>query len=58
MRVVVRRLNETVELCYTGGQWVSENGERIEVECLIADGKAGTEDFCSRIGYRTSTATH
>ncbi|MBZ5620990.1 MAG: hypothetical protein LAQ69_20025 [Acidobacteriia bacterium] len=57
MRIVVRRVNETMELRLENGHWVSEKGDRIEVECWLSDGRPGTAEFCSRFGLRTATAT-
>jgi len=59
MRIVVRRLNETIELRLTEGQWISEHGKRLEVEGWLSDGNVGMLDFsCFPIGQRISTATH
>ena len=58
LRITVRRLNETIELRLEQGQWISEQGERIEVEGWISDGNLGMHEFCSRIGQRVSTATN
>jgi hypothetical protein len=58
LRIVVRRLNETIELCLTGGQWTSEQGDHIEVEGWLADGNTGMAGFSSRICQRIPTATH
>jgi hypothetical protein len=59
MRIVVRRLNETIELHLTEGQWTSENGELIEVEGCLTASNAGVVDFSSvPVGQRISTATH
>jgi hypothetical protein len=59
LRIVVRRLNETIELRLTEGQWTSEEGDRIEVEGWLTDGSAAMVDFASfPIGQRISTATH
>lgn len=59
LRIVVRRLNETIELRLTEGQWISDRGDRIEVEGWIADGNAGMLDFLAfPASQRVSTATH
>ena len=59
LRIVVRRLNETIELCLTEDQWISERGDRIEIEGWLADGNAGIVDFLPYpAGQRVSTATH
>ena len=58
LRIVVRRLNETMELRLTGGHWVSGNGARIELEGWLADDRIGTPGFCSRLGRHCSTATN
>jgi hypothetical protein len=59
LRLVVRRLNETMELRLTEGQWTSERGDRIEVEGWIAAGNAGMLDFLAfPASQRVSTATH
>ena len=59
LRIVVRRLNETIELRLTEGQWISEGGDRIEMEGWLADGNAGMPDFLAfPAGQRVSTATH
>ena len=59
LRIVVRRLNETLELHLTEGQWTSEQGDRIEVEGWLTVGNAGAVDFSAfPIGQRISTATH
>jgi hypothetical protein len=59
LRIVVRRLNETIELRLTEGQWISEQGDRIEVEGWITEGNTGMIDSLSfPAGQRISTATH
>ena len=59
LRIVVRRLNETIELRLTEGRWVTEHGDRIEVDGWLTDGNAVMFDFSSfPIGQRISTATH
>ena len=35
LRIVLRRRSDTYELRLAGGEWISERGERIEVESLI-----------------------
>jgi hypothetical protein len=57
MRFVVKRRNETLELCFKDGQWMAENGEHIELEALLADDKTNPAELPG-MGYRTSTATH
>jgi hypothetical protein len=59
MRVVVRRLNETIELRLREGRWISERGERIEIDGWLTVANAGMIDFSAfPIGQRISTATH
>jgi hypothetical protein len=57
LRIVVRRVNETMELRLREGQWLSEREDPIEVDGWIGDGSGRMADFCSRLGARTSTAT-
>ncbi len=40
MRIVVRRRNETMELRRNGTDWVSENGDSLQIESVIAIGEA------------------
>jgi hypothetical protein len=35
IRVVLRRLNETVEFRESGTRWISELGEQVEIESMI-----------------------
>ena len=58
LRIVVRRLNETVELRLTEDQWISDEGERIEIDGWLTGTAQESIDFCRRFGRRTSTATH
>lgn len=59
MRIVVRRVNETIELRLTEGQWISEGRDRVEMDGWISDGNARMVDFLSfPAGQRVSTATH
>jgi hypothetical protein len=57
MRIVVRRFNETMELRLAEDHWVSERGERIEVEGWLTDTDQPVFESLSRPGWRTSTAT-
>jgi hypothetical protein len=58
LRIVVRRINETIELRLRDGQWFSEQEDIIEVDGWIGDGTDRTVDFCSRLGARTVTTGH
>jgi len=59
LRIVVRRLNETIELRLTEGRWTSEGGDRIEVDGWLTADNAGMLDFLSvPTSQRVSTATH
>jgi hypothetical protein len=58
LRVVVRRLNETMELVLTEGQWTTDRGDRVEVEGWLSDGSSGIERLSTRVFQRVSTATH
>ena len=57
LRFVVKRRNETMELQLKEGHWTAENGDRVELECMLthATGSAG---FSYASGFRTSAATH
>ena len=56
MRVVVKRLNDTIELRQEEGRWFSDDGEPVEIESWISDGCAGTAGLFSRFVPRTHTA--
>jgi len=56
LRVVVRRLNDTLELRLTGGRWISEDGSHVEIESLICDDEAGMAACYSRFVPLTRTA--
>ncbi len=58
LRIVVKRLNETMELHLAQGQWVSERGERIQIEGWLADDTQRSVQFCSRFQPRVSSASH
>ena len=58
VRIVVRRLNETIELHLTDGQWFSEGGEAIQIEGWLTDGKVHTFEWASRFNRRVSTAAN
>ena len=58
MRIVVARLNETLELRLEQGQWTSEDGDPIEIDGCLTDGSTTAAGFCSRMVTRTSTATN
>lgn len=56
MRIVVKRLNDTIELRQDEGQWFSDDGEPVEIESWISDGCTGTAGLFSRFVPRTRTA--
>lgn len=56
MRIVVRRLNETIELHQEEGKWLSDDGEPVEIESWVSDGCTGIADLLSRFVPRTHTA--
>jgi hypothetical protein len=56
MRVVVRERNDTVELSLIGDRWISEDGDHVEIESLIADGETGMAAFYSQVVPQTRTA--
>jgi hypothetical protein len=56
MRIVVRRLNETMELQRTHGEWQDAHGQPVEVAAWVTDGSAATVDFASSLGHRVSVA--
>ncbi len=56
LRVIVRKLNETMEFHLTDGRWTSEDGDPVEIESLISDGETGLGGFYSRFVPRTHTA--
>jgi hypothetical protein len=58
LRIVVQRLNETLELHLSAGQWTTEEGNPVEVDGLLTDGHRSLGGFCSHISQRVSTATH
>jgi hypothetical protein len=39
MRVIVPHKNETFELRHVDGAWLAENGEKVEIEALVTDGR-------------------
>jgi hypothetical protein len=45
MRVVVEGRAETADFKYVDGYWTDENGARIEVESLVADGDTELSRF-------------
>jgi len=58
MRVVVKRLNETLELHRTDGQWFSDTGEKVSIEGWINESHQVSFDFSAVVPPRTLTATH
>jgi len=56
LRIVLRELNDTVELTLAGGLWVTEEGDCMEIESLISDGQTGMGGWVSALGARTRTA--
>jgi len=58
LRVVVRKLNDTVEFRLTEGRWISEDGDPVEIESLISDGEIGMAGFYSSFVALTRTACH
>ncbi len=58
LRVVVQRLNETIELHLTNGQWTTEDGNTVTVDGWMTDGHRDLGSFCSHVGQRVSRATH
>jgi len=58
MRVVVKRLNETLELRLIDGQWSSVEGTHIEIESMVADGALNVSAFVSHFNHRTSRAAN
>lgn len=56
LRIVARKLNDTLELRLTGGRWISEDGSHVEIESLISDGETGMAAFYSRFVPLTRTA--
>lgn len=39
LRVILRELNDTVELQLVEGRWVSEDGDPVEIESMICAGE-------------------
>ena len=39
MRVIVPHKNETFELRQVNGAWLTEKGERVEIEAIVSDGR-------------------
>ena len=58
LRIVVKRLNETIELHLVQGKWASERGERIEIEGWLADDSQRASELFSRFRPRVWSASH
>ena len=56
MRVVVRRLNETIELHRIHGQWQDAHGQLLEVGAWVSNGSPAEVDFASSLAPRVSVA--
>lgn len=41
LRIVIRKLTDTMELRLKDGRWMSEDGKAVDIECLISDGETG-----------------
>ena len=60
MRVILRGRNETLELKHILGNWLTEYGERVSIEAIIADPHQGgrqTNTKYSTTAETTNTAT-
>ena len=59
LRVVVQDRNaDTLELLLINGRWISEDGERVEIESLISDGKTAMAAFHPRVAALTGSASN
>jgi hypothetical protein len=41
LRIVMRKLQDTIELCLVDGRWKTESGRPVEIESMIMDGETG-----------------
>ena len=57
MRIVVKKLNDTMELHLVDGKWITDIGDPVEIESLITDGQTDLGSFLSSFP-KTHTARH
>ena len=55
MRVVVRKLNDTMELRLVDGVWLADDDSPVEIESLISEGAVDAAAL-SGLGYQTLAA--
>jgi len=59
LRVVVQERNDdTLELVLMDGRWMSEDGQRVEIESLISDGETPMAGFYPRAATLTQSASN
>ncbi len=58
MRLAVRGRAETLEFRLVDGEWTSEQGDRIELESLITDGRTDVNSMRDGLFAKASAATH
>ncbi len=56
MRVVIRGVNETIELRRTHGEWRDSLERPVEVAAWVTDGGPAAAEFASQLGLRVSCA--
>jgi hypothetical protein len=56
MRLAVRDRNETVELRFEQGKWVSEDGGIVEIDAIVWNGNMAVPDYCGQSAPKTRTA--
>jgi hypothetical protein len=56
MRVAVPDRTDTVEFQLAGSQWLSEEGDLVEMQAILTDGRTELGDFCYDLFPRTFAA--
>jgi hypothetical protein len=46
MRLAVRDRNETIELRYEQGKWISEEGSVVEIDAIVWNGSTAVPENC------------
>jgi hypothetical protein len=52
LRVAIPQCNETVELRFDQSQWVSDEGDMLEIESMLCDGTTSIPDVAMTAGSR------
>ena len=55
MRIVLRGRNETIELRFVRGSWLTEDGERVSIEAILMDPHQGGRQTNTK--YKTAAET-